>query len=164
MIISIRNVYLATSLFEKYSFVAEKSNQRALLRHLPLLIPTAVWILLFAGLLRSEVLRAVLAIACIGLMLYQWRLYRRLASGARFIFLSLVVAGLSLASLWLALNVVRFYNYDGGSGRIYGVVVSIQHGLVWMTAALLLVVAVWAIFDFARWLTSKCRILMNWNP
>jgi hypothetical protein len=65
------------------------------------------------------------------LMLYQWRVYRRSFFGARLIFLSLVVAGLTLASMWIALNVVRVYTYDGESGIVYGTVVRLQDGLVW---------------------------------
>jgi hypothetical protein len=133
--------------------VVEESRQHGLLRHG--LIPTAVLFLLVAGVIRSEVLRAVLASACLALMFYQWRMYHRTESGARLVFLSLVVAGITLTSAWLALNVVRFYTYDGGSGRVYGFVVRVQDTLVWMTGALLTVVTVWIIVAFARWLVAS---------
>ena len=139
----------------------KESSQHVFLLHWPLLIPTAVWVLLFFGLLGPEVFRAALAVACIALMLHQWKVYRRSASGARFVFLSLVVAGLTLASLWLALNVVRFYTYDGESRRFYGFVVRIQNGLVWVTVALLIVVAAWVVVYFARWFIRKSRVLVS---
>jgi hypothetical protein len=131
------------------------------LLHWPLLIPTSVSVLLFSRLLTSEVLKEVLAIACIALMLYQWQVYRRSVRGALFAFLSLVVAGLTLASMWLALNVVRSYTYNGESGFIYGLVVRIQDGLVWVTATLLIVVALWVAVYFALWFIGKCRVLVS---
>ena len=139
----------------------KESSQHVFLLHWPLLIPTAVWVLLFFRLLGPEVLRAALAVGCIALMLHQWKVYWRSASGARFVFLSLVVAGLTLASLWLALNVVRFYTYDGESGRLYGFVVRVQDGLAWVTVALLIVVAAWVVAYFARWFIRKSRVLVS---
>jgi hypothetical protein len=141
----------------------KESSHCVFLLHWPLLAPTAVWVLLFSGLLASEVLREVLAIACIALMMYQWQVYRRSASGVRFVFLSLVVVGLILASLWLALNVVRFYTYDGdgGPGRIHSLVVGVQEYLVWTTVALLIVVASWVVVYFAIWFSRKSRVLVR---
>jgi hypothetical protein len=137
------------------------SNQHVFLLHWPLLIPTGVCVLLFSRLLTSDVLKGVLAIACIALMAYQWQVYRRSVRGARFVFLSLVVTGLTLASMWLALNVVRVYTYDGESGLIYGSVVRIQDGLVWVTGALLIVVTVWIVVYFVIWLIGKGRVLVS---
>lgn len=141
----------------------KESSHRVFLLHWPLLVPIAVWVLLFSGHLASEVLREVLAIACIALMLKQWQVYRRSASGGRFVFLSLVVIGLTLASLWLGLNVVRFYTYDGdgGHGRIYGLVVGIQEYLVWTTGALLIIVASWVVLYLAIWFSRKSRVLVR---
>jgi hypothetical protein len=122
----------------------------------------AVWALLFSRLLTSDILKGVLAIACIALMLYQWQVYRRSVHGARLVFLSLVVTGLTLASLWIALNVVRVSTYtDGESGLIYGTVVRIQDGLVWVTGALLVVVAAWVVVYCALWLIEKRRVRVS---
>ena len=132
------------------------------LRHWPLLVPTTVWVLLFAGFLRSDVLHAVLAVTCIGLMFYQWRAYRSSDTGVRLVFWRLVVSGLALASLWLGLNVIRVYTYDGGeSGRVYGFVVRVQDRLVEVTLALLAILIAWVMFDLARWTINKCRHLMG---
>jgi hypothetical protein len=140
----------------------KESSQHAFLLHWPLIVPTAVWVLLFSRLLTSEILKEVLAIACIALMLYQWRVYCRSVHGVRFVFLSLVVTGLTLAYMWIALNVVRVYTYNGEApGLIYGLVVRIQDGLVWGTAALLIVVAVWVVVYFALWFIGKCRVRVS---
>jgi hypothetical protein len=138
-----------------------ESSQRAFLLHWPLIVPTAVLALLFFRLLNSGILKEVLAIACIALMLYQLRVYCRLVHGARLVFLSLVVAGLTLTSLCVALNVVRANTHDRESGPIWGTVVPIQDGIVWVAGALLIVVAVWVVVYFARWFIGKCRLLMS---
>jgi hypothetical protein len=93
-----------------------------------------------------------------GLMLYQWLTYRRTSSGARLVFQSLIVAGFSLASVWLALNVVRFYTYNPESERIWawhGVVAQIQEALLWVIGALALAVSLWALLQFAQWLGRR---------
>jgi hypothetical protein len=118
----------------------------------------SVWLLLFAGFLQSEIVRASIAFACMGLMLYQWLTYRRTSSGARLVFQSLIVAGFSLASLWLALNVVRFYTYNPESEPVWvwhGLVARIQDALVWVIGALAIAVSLWALWQFAQWLGRR---------
>ncbi len=129
------------------------------IRHGLLVIPTVTWLLLFAGLPQSEAVRAILALVCIALMLWQWRLYRKSERGAHFVFLSLLVGGFALASVWLLLNVTRYHTYDGESGRshVHQMVVSTQDRLVWVICALMAVVSVWALFHFARWLSGRLR-------
>ena len=109
--------------------------------------------------LPSEVLRAILAVVCIASMLWQWLRYRKTERGAHFIFLSLMVAGFTLASVWLLLNVARFYTYDGESGRshVYPKVVSTQDELVWLICVLMVVVSIWALFEFAHWVSGRLR-------
>jgi hypothetical protein len=120
------------------------------IRHGLLVIPSTTWLLLFAGLLQSEVLRAILAVVCIASMVWQWLLYRKTERGAHLVFLTLMVTGFTLASVWLLLNVARYYTYDGESGRshIYPMVVSTQDKLVWLICVLMVVVSVWALFEF----------------
>lgn len=124
------------------------------------------WVLLFAGLFQSELLRAAVAVFCIVLMLYQWRRYRSTTSGARLIFLSLIVAGFALSFVWLALNVIRFYTYVGEPGPVLHVfVVRVQESLVWVIGTLVVVVSVWALLEVAGWLGAKCRqALKGSNP
>lgn len=113
---------------------------------------------------RSEIVRAVVAVGCIGLMVYQWLTYRKTISGSNFILLSLVIAGVTLASLWLALNVVRFYTYDPESGRTWAwhsLVIRIQTPLAWVVGLLVVIVFVWALLLLARWLSGKARTLIR---
>jgi hypothetical protein len=127
-------------------------------RHWPLVTVATVRLVLFAGFPHSEIVRAAVAIGCIALMLYQWLTYRRSDSGAQLVFLSLIVAGFGLASVWLALNVVRFYTYNPESDHTWAwhmLVVRVQDVLVWGIGALALVVSLWAVLQFARWLGRR---------
>lgn len=89
-------------------------------------------------------------------MVIQWLTYRRAIKGAHFAFLASVVAGFGLANLWLALNVVRFYTYDAESGsKIHVVIIRVQDALVWIIAALVVVVAVWRLFGVVCWVGKR---------
>jgi hypothetical protein len=131
--------------------MSESLQSRLLRRHWPLVIPALVWLLLFTGFLQSEVLRAAVAVACIALMLHQWLTYRETSAGAEFVFLSLVVAGFGLSSVWLALNVIRFYTYgheSDGIGLWHIYVIHAQDILLWFVGGLVVVVSVWAVFGW----------------
>jgi hypothetical protein len=128
--------------------VSESFQSRLLKRHWPLVIPALVWLLLFTGFLQSEVLRTAAAVACIALMLYQWLAYRKTSTRAQFVFLSFVVAAFGLSSVWLALNVVRFYTYgheSDGMGLWHVYVIHTQDILLRFIGALVVVVSVWAV-------------------
>jgi hypothetical protein len=91
-------------------------------------------------------------------MIYQLLTYRRTWSGARFTFLSLIAGGVGLVSVWLALNVVRFYTYDPESERIWSwheLVIGVQDSLLWGIAAVAVVVSVWALLHLARWVMMQ---------
>lgn len=136
--------------------MSESLQPNLFTRHWP--VPVALCILLCAGNLQSEIVRAVAAAGCISLMMYQWLIYLRTSSGARLLFLSLVVADIGLVSLWLLLNVVRFYTYDPESERIWEWherVIQIQDFLLWGIAAVAVVVSVCAMFLFAHWVTKR---------
>lgn len=144
--------------------MSESLQSHLLTRHWPLAIPGLVWLLLFTGFLQSEVLRAALAVACIALMVYQWLAYRKTSTGAQLFFLSLIVAGFGLSSVWLALNVVRFYTYgheSDGMGLWHVYVIRTQDILLWFIGALVVVVSVWAVSGWwihrqvARWRLRK---------
>ena len=129
------------------------------MRHWPLVAAGAVWLLLFAGFLQSELVRASVAAGCIALMVYQWLTYRKTSSGAQqLVFRSLIVAGYGLASIWLALNVVRFYTYNPESARVWAwhiLVIRVQYALVWSIGALVVAVSLWTLLQFAQWLGRR---------
>ena len=133
-------------------------SRRRLVHHWPLLVPVAAWLLLFGGFLQSEIVRAVIAVGCFVLMIYQWMSYRKTYRGLTLVFVSLIVAGFALASIWLALNVVRFYTYGHESdnlGMLYSTVVRVQGILIWPIGLLVMIVCVWAIVGFSRWLVAR---------
>jgi hypothetical protein len=138
--------------------VIESLQRRRLVQHWPLLVPVAAWLLLFGGLLQSEIVRAVIAVGCFALMIYQWMAYRKTYRGSTLVFVSLIVAGFALASIWLALNVVRYYAYGHESdnlGMLYSTVVRVQGILIWPIGVLVMIVCVWAIVGFSRWLVAR---------
>jgi hypothetical protein len=138
--------------------VSEPRPQHRLIRHWPLLLPPAMWILLFAGLLRSEIVRAVLAVVCTGLMIFQWLIYRKTDRGTQLLLLSLVVTTLGLSSVWLGLNVVRFYTYDPESPQTWAwhtLIAHVQEIIEWVIVALASVVVLWGLLLVARWLNRR---------
>ena len=99
-----------------------------------------------------------MTVGSIALMFYQWLTYRKTSSGAQLVFLSLIVAGYGLASLWLALNVVRFYTYNPESAHLWAshmFVIRVQDALVWGVGALVVAVSLWALLQFAQWLGRR---------
>jgi hypothetical protein len=128
--------------------VIELLERRRLFQHFPLLISAAAWLLLFGRSLQSEIVRAVIAVGCFALMIYQLMRYRKTYSGSKLVFVSLIVAGFALASIWLALNGVRFYTYGHESdsfGMLYFSVVRVQSVLILPMGALVVAVCIWAI-------------------
>lgn len=117
-----------------------------------------MWILLFAGLLRSDIVRAALAAGCTGLMIFQWLIYRKTERGMRLLFLSLLVTTLGLSSVWLGLNVVRVYTYDPESPQIWArhmLIVDAQEIIQWTVVALATVVSLWGLLLVARRLNRR---------
>jgi hypothetical protein len=125
------------------------SIKNGLLLHWPIL--AAICFLPLAGGLRSEPLRAVFAVACVALAVYQFFLYRTKGVATRYISLSLIVLGFAIASVWLALNVVRYYTYDPVSQHsIYTSVVGTQEILLWPMGVVLVLVCIWGPVDLVR--------------
>jgi hypothetical protein len=117
-----------------------------------------MWILVFAGLLHSEIVRALLAVGCTGLMIFQWLIYRKTDRGTQLLFLSLVVTALGLSSVWLGLNVVRFYTYDPESPQTWAwhmLIAHVQEIIEWTVVALVSVVFLWGLLLVARWLNRR---------
>jgi hypothetical protein len=147
--------YLEISFSWAYSAAMDEPSQpRRFVQHWPLVAVGTAWLLLFAGFLGSEIVRASVAIGGIALMVYQWRTYRKTSNGAQLVFLSLIVAGFGLASVWLALNVVRFYTYNPESAHLWAwhmLVIRVQDALIWGIGALVVTVSLWTLLQFAQW-------------
>ena len=103
----------------------------------------------------SEPLRGVISIMCIGLAVYQWTIYRR---GQRFSLPGFVLLTLTMVSLWLGLNVIRYYTYRRHSMGIlgwHGLVIRTQELLMWPILCAVLIVTLWAIIDLAHWIAGR---------
>ena len=142
------------------------SLQRFRLHHWPLLVSTIAWLAVVwvPALFQSEVVRAVLAVTCIALMAFQWALYRKTVGGSKFLLLSLIVAWFTLASLWLGLNVVRYYTYNPESARTWAwhtLVAQIQTPILWAMALLIPVVFTWVLWLFVHWISGRVRNLTS---
>lgn len=138
--------------------MSESFELRRFVRHWPLLIAGAVWLLFVAGFLHSHIVRAAVAVGGIALMLYQWQAYRKSNRGSQLVFLSLIVSGFGLAFFLLAVNVARFYTYDPESERMWEWhtrVARVQDALMWVVGALVVIVAVWALFQLVHWLGKQ---------
>ena len=66
---------------------------------------------------RSEPVRALAAIVCLGLLVQSWFVQKQYARSRRqLVLVTLILSLPALASVWLGLNVIRFYSYDGDPG------------------------------------------------
>jgi hypothetical protein len=68
-----------------------------------------------------------------------------------------VIAPVACAALWLALNVARYYAYDGETGQshLFSVIVRAQDVLTWVIVALLAAIAIWTLLSFVVRLKSE---------
>ena len=105
----------------------------------------------------SEPGRAVVAFICFVLVVQSWLVQRKYTKSREY--LALWTLGLSLpalASLWLGLNVLRFYSYDGDSPTtIHFVVTRLQAMIDACAVAIAAVVTLWTIGEFAAFLARR---------
>ena len=107
--------------------------------------------LVLAGVLVSESARAVASILCLALLSQSWLMQRRYARNReRLVFLTLALSLPALASIWLGLNVLRFYSYNGDSPtETYSTVIRLQEAIQNVALAVALVVGFWAIVEMS---------------
>ena len=126
------------------------------MRYWPSVALVAVLGLVAEGYVRFEVFRGMLAIVCIVLAIYQWKILRR---KQRFSLPELVLLTLLMVSVWMGLGVVRNYTYPTDSVRqmlpLYGAVVRAQRYLIWPILGGVLVVTIWTIVRVAHWLAER---------
>ena len=109
------------------------------------------------GFLGSEPRRAFASILCVALLIHSWFMQRRfIRTPQRLVLLTLVLCLPALASLWLGLNVIRFYSYAPESeASVYSAVIRLQVVIEWCTATVGAVVVFWTIVELARWLVNR---------
>jgi|GEM_PF-4660506 hypothetical protein len=90
------------------------NDGKTLVQHLSwsLIVVFAIFGLVASGMLPSEPGRAVASALCMALMIQSWVMQRRYAKNReRLVLLTLALTLPALASLWLGMNVLRFYSY-----------------------------------------------------
>jgi hypothetical protein len=150
--------------------VANLQKPNWLVRHWALGATITVWVLSAVAVLnggfRSEALdegfRLIVALVGVGLLAYQWQIYRKNIGGIHLAFLSAVLFALSVPAIWLGLNVVRFYSYaadnpDSTSGWIHEQIIHVQETLVWLGVVVIGVSVVLGISDLLRAKTLQQR-------
>ena len=105
----------------------------------------------------DEVLRALVSVLCLTLLVHSWLMQRRFAQSVwRRAFWTVLLSLIALGPFWLGLNVIRYYSYAGEEQyTLYEAVVYLQDAVVLLAKAVCLVVLLWGIVDFARWLKRK---------
>ena len=106
---------------------------------------------------RSEPGRAVASVVCLGLVIQSWFTQRKyVKSRERLVLVALALSLPALASVWLGLNVLRFYSYDPVSDiSVYSVVVRLQAIIEGVAYAIGLVVFFWTIVEISCFLAER---------
>jgi hypothetical protein len=120
----------------------------------------AVFGLVVSGSLVSEPGRAVASVLCVALVIQSWVMQRRFARTRERLFLFTLALSLpALASLWLGLNVLRFYSYAPESGaQLYSTVVRLQEVIQSVAYAIGLVVFFWTIVELSCFLADRVSL------
>jgi hypothetical protein len=110
--------------------------------------------------LRSQPGRAVASVVCLALVMQSWFTQRRyVKTRERLVLVALALSLPALASVWLGLNVLRFYSYDPVSDiSVYSTVVRLQAIIESVAYAIGLVVFFWAIVEISCFLAERISV------
>jgi len=135
-------------------------NTPVLARSWSLIVVFAIFGLVVSGIFSSEPGRAVASALCMALVIQSWVMQRRYAKNReRLVLLTLALTLPALASLWLGLNVLRFYAYAPESrGRLYSAVVRLQDLIQSVAYAIGLVVVFWTIVELSCFLAERISV------
>jgi hypothetical protein len=119
-----------------------------------MLVLFGVFCLVISGAIRSEPGRAAAAVLSFGLVVQSWFAQRRYAkSRSTLALLSLILSLPALGSVWLGLNVLRFYSYAPESrAPVYSTAVRLQEIIVNCAIAIGIIVFFWSIAEVAKFL------------
>jgi hypothetical protein len=128
-----------------------QANSRAFNRSWSFLVLIGAFLLMLAGRLTSEPVRAVVAVLSLVLTVQCWKAQRPYVKArSRVVLLTLILLLPALGSIWLGLNVVRYYSYDPESPEsLYSTVVRIQDVLVSCGFVVGLIAMQWRIAEIA---------------
>ncbi len=129
----------------------------ALVRSWSLIAVVAIFGLVVSGILQSEPSRAGASVVCSALVIQSWVVQRRYArTREQLALITLALSLPALASLWLGLNVLRFYSYAPESrARPYLVVIRLQEIIQSVAFAIGLVVVFWTIVELSCFLAER---------
>lgn len=132
----------------------------SLARSWSLIVVFAIFWLVLSGILLSEPGRAAASVLCMILVLQSWFTQRRYTKSRERLVLFTLALGLpALASLWLGLNVVRFYSYAPESrANLDSAVVRLQTIIGNVAYAVGLVVFFWTIVELSCFLAKRISV------
>ncbi len=135
-------------------------NSPALARSWSLIAVVAIFGLVVSGILLSEPGRAVASVLSLALVIQSWVMQRKYArTRERLVLLTLALSLPALASLWLGLNVLRFYSYAPESrAQLYSSVVRLQEMIQSVAYAIGLVVVFWTIVELSCFLAERISV------
>jgi len=135
-------------------------NSTFLARSWSLIVVFAIFGLVLSGILLSEPGCAVASVLCMALLMQSWVTQRRYAKRReRLVLLTLALGLPALASLWLGLNVLRFYSYAPESrAHLYSAVVRLQEIIQSVAYAIGLVVIFWTVVELSCSLASRISV------
>jgi hypothetical protein len=135
-------------------------NSPAFARSWSLIVVLGVFGLVISGILLSEPGRAVASVVCLALVMQSWFEQRKyVRSRERFVLVTLALSLPALASLWLGLNVLRFYSYAPESqAQFYSSVVRLQAIIEGLAYAVGLVVFFWTIVEISCFLAERLSV------
>lgn len=122
-----------------------------------LIVVLCIFWLVASGTLLSEPVRAIASVVCLGLVIQSWFAQRRcVRNRERFALATLALSLPAFASLWLGLNVLRFYSYSPESqASIYTAVISLQKVVGISAYVVGMVVILWTIGELASFLGKR---------
>ena len=109
---------------------------------------------------RSEPGRAVASLVCLALVMQSWFTQRQIVKSREgLVLIALALSLPALASVWLGLNVLRFYSYDPVSDiSVYSTVVRLQEIIEDVSYAIGLVVFFWTIVEISCLLAERMSV------
>jgi hypothetical protein len=135
-----------------------QSNSAAVLRRgWSVLVVFGLFCLIASGIIRSQPARAAVAALSLGLVLESWFALRRCAkTRSALALMSFALSLPALGSLWLGLNVVRFYSYAPElDASLYATVVRFQEVIVDCATAIAIIVFFWSTAEAAKFLGKR---------
>ena len=137
-----------------------RQESPALARSWSLIVVLTIFWLVMSGILLSEPGRALASGVCLALLVQSWFAQRRYARNReRLALLTLALSLPALASIWLGLNVLRFYSYAPDSAaHVYSAVVTLQRIVGICAYAVGMVVVLWTIGELGSFLAKRISV------